>query len=349
LVSRVKESGNKYGNKRVLRIMLSSVLAVTLLQIAPPAKAVEPTPECSPRSSLAFDGLTLNAIYDFTIVGTCQWSNPPNLTGAKFAIVAGGDGGGQTAPGLGGEINSTTWMATSPMSVVIGVGSGGQGAQETSSETSGTASSIQIEAVVLQALPSVTPAQNTYSFLGRPQQFGGSARTGLDGINGFGIGGGEQTNAIAGDGGSGRVVISVPSAGINISRYTANDFVPATGGNAAYWGEVSDPSNLSRRASAAGSPVRIVNPSGYGLAEGTSFPVIQGGPSDSIDFPVAMTQNYTFFSVARYNERPLDQGQYRRIFDGVGTNWLSGFHGNVSGVAFHGDIGVGDGAGWISG
>ena len=42
LLSRSAKSGNKYGVKRALSIMLSSVLAITLLQVAPPVNAAAP-------------------------------------------------------------------------------------------------------------------------------------------------------------------------------------------------------------------------------------------------------------------------------------------------------------------
>jgi hypothetical protein len=68
-------------------------------------------------------------------------------------------------------------------------------------------------------------------------------------------------------------------------------------------------------------------------------------------FPASITPSsgYTLFTVARYNE--IVGGQYRRIFDSAvtpdvdsdsddspeGINWLSGFWGGKSGVAYHGD------------
>jgi hypothetical protein len=42
LLSRTAKSGNKYGVKRALSLMLSGVLAFTLLQVAPPANAAAP-------------------------------------------------------------------------------------------------------------------------------------------------------------------------------------------------------------------------------------------------------------------------------------------------------------------
>jgi len=58
---------------------------------------------------------------------------------------------------------------------------------------------------------------------------------------------------------------------------------------------------------------------------------IYGGTGDGIRFPSAiLPSTYTLFHVARYN------GAYRsRIFDGVAANWLSGFWGGRTGVAYH--------------
>jgi len=59
---------------------------------------------------------------------------------------------------------------------------------------------------------------------------------------------------------------------------------------------------------------------------------IYGGTGDGIRFPGGiLPSTYTLFHVARYN------GSIKgRIFDGTAGNWLSGFHGNKTGVAFHG-------------
>jgi hypothetical protein len=60
---------------------------------------------------------------------------------------------------------------------------------------------------------------------------------------------------------------------------------------------------------------------------------IYGASTAWMRFPkgVLPSENYTLFFVARYN------GESRnRIFQGVGSNWLSGFWNNKSGLAFHG-------------
>jgi hypothetical protein len=59
---------------------------------------------------------------------------------------------------------------------------------------------------------------------------------------------------------------------------------------------------------------------------------IYGRNSDGLRFPTAiLPSTYTLFHVAMYTG--ANKG---RIFDGVGTNWLSGFHYRKTGVAYHG-------------
>jgi hypothetical protein len=67
-----------------------------------------------------------------------------------------------------------------------------------------------------------------------------------------------------------------------------------------------------------------------------SLTALAGGTTAGIRFPsTILPSTYTLFHVARYN------GASRgRIIDGFGgPNWLSGFHSNKSGVAYHGDAG----------
>jgi hypothetical protein len=61
---------------------------------------------------------------------------------------------------------------------------------------------------------------------------------------------------------------------------------------------------------------------------------IYGAPTAWMKFPAGIlpSAEYTLFFVARYNGAVR-----RRIFQGVDTNWLSGFHNNQVGMAFHGD------------
>jgi hypothetical protein len=68
-----------------------------------------------------------------------------------------------------------------------------------------------------------------------------------------------------------------------------------------------------------------------------SFPFLYGGQSDGLRFPTDTmddTKDYTLFHVARYY-KPSGTPIRGRIFDGVSSNWLSGFYAGKSGVAYH--------------
>ena len=70
----------------------------------------------------------------------------------------------------------------------------------------------------------------------------------------------------------------------------------------------------------------------------TPFPFLYGSTDAGLQFPTNMmttTSNYTLFHVARYYKPGDAVPTRRRIFDGVTSNWLSGFHGSKSGVAYH--------------
>lgn len=58
---------------------------------------------------------------------------------------------------------------------------------------------------------------------------------------------------------------------------------------------------------------------------------VQGGTGDGLRFSGRLTTNtnYTFFHIARYN------GTEGRIFNGLNTNWLSGFWNGRTPVAYH--------------
>jgi hypothetical protein len=70
----------------------------------------------------------------------------------------------------------------------------------------------------------------------------------------------------------------------------------------------------------------------------TPFPFLYGSTDAGLRFPTTMmttTSNYTLFHVARYYKPGDEVPVRRRIFDGVTSNWLSGFYGSKSGVAYH--------------
>lgn len=60
------------------------------------------------------------------------------------------------------------------------------------------------------------------------------------------------------------------------------------------------------------------------------YDILEGTTSDGFQFPSGvLPSTYTLFHVTRYN------GTEGRVFDGVTSNWLSGFHGGKAGVAYH--------------
>jgi hypothetical protein len=74
-----------------------------------------------------------------------------------------------------------------------------------------------------------------------------------------------------------------------------------------------------------------------GVNNSTQPKYLYGSQSDGIQFPTSVlntNQNYTLFHVAKYYGafKPASRS---RIFDGITVNWLSGFHGGRSGVAYH--------------
>jgi hypothetical protein len=82
----------------------------------------------------------------------------------------------------------------------------------------------------------------------------------------------------------------------------------------------------------------------------TQFPflygrTVPGGNVDGLRFPTTVmnvdSPYYTLFHVARYYN-PTGEPTRRRIFDGLGNNWLSGFHQAAIGGAYHA------GSNWIT-
>jgi len=68
---------------------------------------------------------------------------------------------------------------------------------------------------------------------------------------------------------------------------------------------------------------------GNGATE--TFPAIYGGTTAGIRFPSAiLPSTFTLFHVARYNG-----ANKKRIFDGLTSNWLSGFWSGNAGTAYH--------------
>jgi hypothetical protein len=107
------------------------------------------------------------------------------------------------------------------------------------------------------------------------------------------------------------------------------DFESWTGNQ---WSDISG--NNNHATSTTGT---ISTPTISGNGSSLSIDTLQGATNSGIRFPAAiLPSTFTLFHLARYTG-----GTRRRIFDGVGTNWLSGFWGGNAGVAFH--------DGWITG
>jgi hypothetical protein len=70
--------------------------------------------------------------------------------------------------------------------------------------------------------------------------------------------------------------------------------------------------------------------SGTGNGASKSFNVLQGTNSSRIQFTTAQIPQYTLFHVTRYTG-----GSNNRVVASSTNNWLSGFHGNTSGVAHY--------------
>lgn len=90
-----------------------------------------------------------------------------------------------------------------------------------------------------------------------------------------------------------------------------------------------DISNNNNHATTITGTITTNNISGNGSS--LTIPTLQGSTSAGLRFPSAiLPSTYTLFHVARYTG-----GTRRRIFDGISSNWLSGFWGGASGVAYH--------------
>jgi len=83
-----------------------------------------------------------------------------------------------------------------------------------------------------------------------------------------------------------------------------------------------------------GNPSKVTNVAGTNGAS-KEFPVVQGATTDGIVIGNGALTNYTFCHVARYAGTSKN-----RIFAGITGNWLSGFWGSATGVAYH--------EGWIT-
>jgi hypothetical protein len=105
-------------------------------------------------------------------------------------------------------------------------------------------------------------------------------------------------------------------------------------------GTWTDSSGLGNNATVIrGTPLKASH-AGTSFGANATFTAISGDRSAGIQFPAAvLPATFTLFHVSRYNlaigTGGGDAAGRGRIFDGVSTNWLSGFWNGGSGKAFH--------------
>jgi hypothetical protein len=139
--------------------------------------------------------------------------------------------------------------------------------------------------------------------------YGGNTERTQGGLGGGGTGGTQEGND--GNGENGQVHTGGGGGGAERSQQ-------GTGGN-------------------GGSGIVIVK---FSLLHGkgpTAFPFLYGTTTDGLQFPTSVmdtSSDYTLFHVARYYN-PTGSPTRKRIFDGVTSNWLSGFYDGKSGIAYH--------------
>lgn len=110
------------------------------------------------------------------------------------------------------------------------------------------------------------------------------------------------------------------------AQYVASDFNETT----KVWVDASGNARNTSAGDVRGTITKTVSSAGYGSQ--LSFSVLQGGTGDGLKFPVSvLPPTYTLFYMARFN------GTTGRIFDGVNSNWLSGFYSGGQGNTYHGN------------
>lgn len=186
---------------------------------------------------------------------------------------------------------------------------------------------------------------------------GGGNGTGGNGTDGLGGGGGGGSHTVGGGaGGSGTVVLQFtlsptpmrsPStiSGL-VGWFTGFSAEMNASNELTRWRDLSGEENhVESTAIRDGSISRFTSisnenvyetPDIYASKKGVSpFPFLYGSTDAGLQFPIT-TSNYTLFHVARYYKPGSTVPTRKRIFDGVTSDWLSGFHDGKSGVAYHG-------------
>jgi hypothetical protein len=256
--------------------------------------------------------------FGFTALGGGGGSTRDNQTN-----INGGSGGGA----VNWYPNTTNGTATQPSSTSGGLGNNGGVAGQVASSDGGSAGGGGAGGVGNNGSSTTggnggsgTYQSNFYTY----------------GVNGYFAGGGGGGGATAGSGGSGGGGNAGSSSSINGASGIAH-----TGGGG---GGNYAPSGSAGNGGSGIVLARIRAIEGRGQ---THFPFLYGTTADGLTFPTTVmttTSNHTLFHVARYY-KPSGAPSRGRIFNGATLNWLSGFHGGRSGVAYHGDPTNG---GWVT-
>jgi hypothetical protein len=319
------------------------------------AELNSPAGSSGTRSSLTYPGSNGNV--NLNARGGGGGGSKDQLGVSSADLISGGNGintGATPAMAVGGSSSSGNGQSgTLSQETVFGkaLGAGGRGAFGLSSGTSfiegtfasgGGGGAVCVQTDGLNYSGGESQNNGTGGDCRDNNQDGLQGGNALDNSGGGGGGGASDLDFGDGAGGDGADgVIYIVHTEDPLARYIPSGCEDISG-VCTSWEATNGNQNLT--ATVTGAPVitSTGNPARNGSSLQDSISVVQGGPSDAIDFPVLLTNDYTFFSVARYNEK--ENGKYRRIFDGKVGNWLSGFHSGVSGVAYHGDE-----IGWIGG
>lgn len=128
---------------------------------------------------------------------------------------------------------------------------------------------------------------------------------------------------------------SFPSTISNLTGWYTGDSAVMSGSAMTEWTDLSGNNNHVTGSDLAGTIQRVST--GGGIIGGPR-PFIHGGTSERMKFSTSVmtgtTNNYTLFHVTKYYT-PGGTPTRSRIFDGIGNNWLSGFHSGDTGVAYH--------------
>ena len=115
----------------------------------------------------------------------------------------------------------------------------------------------------------------------------------------------------------------------NVPSYSDTFIVPVTSGLIGQYDITSWNSSTKIWSDLSGAGYHTTASTGTPLA-GTNY--IYGGTGDSLTWPTAiLPTTYTLFHVARHSGTNRQQ-----VFQGVSTNFFSGFNTNLAGVAYHG-------------